>query len=164
MSNSSELNFYFSTNNTLSKTNDKLLKSVTIPALNTNALHNIKTKVNGWDIFTTPENSSNNGNYYLIIELDANNSNNEGSLGETNNILAISFSYNSSATASSKLRILLKEKHLQPYYINVYNFQGQKVMTNQVKNIEEENKATLSLPKGIYIIKSKNRDRKVFNN
>jgi len=50
----------------------------------------------------------------------------------------------------------------EPYSINFYNLSGVKIMTKEVHNIEEENKISLLRPKGVYIIKSKKGDRKVY--
>lgn len=48
------------------------------------------------------------------------------------------------------------------YNIEVFDLYGRKIFTKETKSKVEENNITLDLPKGIYIIKSKNGDRKVF--
>lgn len=67
-------------------------------------------------------------------------------------------------STSFRASILETENYqkLEPYKISFYNLSGLKVMTKEVYSIEEENATSLLLPKGIYIIKSKNGDRKVY--
>lgn len=75
---------------------------------------------------------------------------------------SIPYNYSSESSESRSLATNSQTIKQKPYIIDVYNFKGQKVLSREVKNVEEENKATLSLPKGIYIIKSKNGDRKIY--
>ncbi len=51
----------------------------------------------------------------------------------------------------------------KPYQIEIFNFYGQKVLTKTVISVSQENQVIGDLPKNMYIIKSKNGDRKVSN-
>ena len=53
---------------------------------------------------------------------------------------------------------------LEQYPIEVYDFMGRKVISKDVSNVMEETEAALSLPSGLYIIKSVKGDRKIFVN
>ncbi|MDO6491744.1 MAG: thrombospondin type 3 repeat-containing protein [Cellulophaga sp.] len=75
---------------------------------------------------------------------------------------SIPYSYSSESSKSRSLATNSQTIKQKPYIIDVYNFKGQKVLSKEVKNTEEENKATLFIPKGVYIIKSKNGDRKIY--
>jgi hypothetical protein len=171
-SSEAKVDFYWSVDQTLEKNNntDKLVRSVWIPSRNVNSSYGIQTQISGFDIFGEASlNASSNGNYYILIEVDVTNSNNEGTIGETNNFLAIPITFNSNITATSlkaSMIDLFPEETLETsiYSIEVYNFSGQKVLTKNVSNVEEENLVTQNLAKGIYIIKSKNGDRKIFVN
>ena len=79
---------------------------------------------------------------------------------ENNNVTVIPVTfYNPFAKVASAS--LEADPPIEPYLINVYNFEGQKVLTKKVNSIEEENKSLDSLKSGIYIIKSKDETRKV---
>ncbi|EWH14143.1 hypothetical protein KLA_05717 [Cellulophaga geojensis KL-A] len=161
ISNTSKLKFYLSKNNTLDE-DDLTLKSITLPVISVSGSYDISENIKGWDMFDNPDSSSNNGNYYIIIVLDTENTNNEGAIGEMNNILALPISYNSSATASSKLSNI-SDRNNRAYFIEVYNFSGQKILVKKVDNIEEENRVISSLKGGeIYIINSSNKSKKIY--
>lgn len=54
-------------------------------------------------------------------------------------------------------------KKEEPYQISIYSFSGQKVLSREVNNVEQENSIIQNLKKdGIYIVKSKNSTRKVY--
>lgn len=165
-STSSNVEFYLSVNNTLDS-NDNFIKSVSIPARNINSSYGVYTKINGWDLFSCTNCGTNNGNYYIIIKLDASNTNSEGSTGESNNILAIPITYTTNVTATSlKTKVSFTNNRIndKPYNINVFNFQGRKILSKKVYTIEDENSAVLNLSEGLYIIKSLKGDRKVYIN
>ncbi|MEH6680635.1 MAG: T9SS type A sorting domain-containing protein [Sediminicola sp.] len=76
--------------------------------------------------------------------------------------------YNYSSSTSKVLNPVLlttqlpTNTYLEPYSIKIFNFQGEQVLTKEVSSVEEENLTTSTLTKGIYIIKSKMGDRKVY--
>lgn len=167
ISTSARIDFYYSGNNTLNKTSDLLFKSINIPSLNIGSSHNIPTMaITGFDIFGSDAYSPvTNGNFFIIIDVDALNSNIEGFSGEQDNILVIPMSFNSSTTATSK-NTNTKER-LEKNQVNIvglidiYNFQGQKVLSKEVISKEEENKLIQSLGSGLYIVKSENKNYKI---
>ena len=59
---------------------------------------------------------------------------------ENNNITVIPVTFVNpfAKTVQSNVNV---EDSIQPYSINVYNFEGQKVLTKEVKSIEEENQS-----------------------
>ncbi len=75
---------------------------------------------------------------------------------------AVPYSYSSSTSLkSNSINFPLNIIKLS-YSVEVYNFSGQKILSKAVKSINEENKLIDNLPTGIYIIKSKEGDRKVY--
>jgi len=89
-------------------------------------------------------------------------------LSDSDNDMAFGIPFNySSITGKSIIPFFLKyDNPLESYMIDIYNFNGQKIHTKEVYSIEEENKVTGMLPNGLYIIKSEKGDRKVniYNN
>ena len=98
------------------------------------------------------------GNRNILISVDDSKTNTESN--ENNNVTAIPVTFYNpfGKIVQSKLQV---EEVTQPYLIDVYNFDGQKVLTKEVNSKEEENKSLDSLKSGIYMIKSKNETRKV---
>lgn len=164
-SNSTKVDFWLSTNTTLDN-NDKLLKSVNIPVRNSGSAYGVNTSINGWDLFDDHTWSGRNGNYFILANIDPSNTNNEGSTGEDNNLLAIPIRYNTNSTATSlrfNITSLESPSSSQPYIIHVFDINGQKILSRQVNDTHEENKHIQNLLKtGIYIIKSENSSRKVY--
>ncbi|PKV48325.1 putative secreted protein (Por secretion system target) [Aquimarina sp. MAR_2010_214] len=165
ISNGAKVDFYFSRNNTLEKNNDKRVKNISIPSRNPNSSYGIQTSITGWDLWGSGASSSaNNGNYYILVDIDATNTNSEGSNGESDNFLAIPITYNSSATASSRLlrnsffKVDLANK---PYEVSVFTIFGAQVTKKTVANKEGENTLAKNLPKGFYIIKNGTETYKV---
>lgn len=98
------------------------------------------------------------GNRNILISVDDSKTNTESN--ENNNVTAIPVTFYNpfGKIVQSKIEA---EEVTQPYLINVYNFEGQKVLTKEANSKDEENKSLDSLKSGIYIIKSKNETRKV---
>lgn len=97
-----------------------------------------------------------NNNWNILMVVDDSKTNSESN--ENNNITAIPVTfYNPNVASFTTIQLETKE----PYSINIYDIQGQKVLTKEVNSIEEENKSLDSLKNGIYIIKAKGETRKV---
>lgn len=158
MSSSTNLRFYLSSDATLDTSDIKYNGNPTsINAIKAGELFVMQ----GVTIFST--NFGNNGtilnnNWNILMVVDDAKTNTE--LNENNNVTAIPVTfYNPFAkTATATLET---EQPAEPYFINVYTFDGQKILTKQVNTKEEENKSLDSLKSGIYIIKSKDETRKV---
>ncbi|WP_438710893.1 thrombospondin type 3 repeat-containing protein [Aquimarina muelleri] len=154
-SNGAQVDFYFSRDNTLQKNSDKKVKRVSIPSRNPNSSYGIQTSITGWDLWESGANSTaNNGNFYILIDIDATNTNNEGTNGESNNLLAIPITYNSSSTATSRIGGLKETSSKKPYELSVFDIFGTQITKKRVADKEEENAFIQSLPKGFYIIKN----------
>ncbi|OXG04929.1 putative secreted protein (Por secretion system target) [Flavobacterium araucananum] len=155
MSSTTNLRFYVSSDATLDTSDIKYNGNpVSINAIKPEELFVLQ----GVTIFSTNFGnigSTLNGNWNILMVVDDAKTNTE--LNENNNITAIPVTfYNPFAkTAQDKL------ESQESYSINIYNFDGQKVLTKEVKTKEEENKSLDSLKSGIYIIKSKDETRKV---
>lgn len=110
----------------------------------------------------------NNGNSNILLVVDKKDVNdfNPNESNENNNVTVIPIRISSSNAANLKFDLsdLNNNNIRNPYSIEIYSFTGQKVLSKNVNNIEEENEATLQLPKGLYIIKSEKGDRKVYVN
>lgn len=98
------------------------------------------------------------GNRNILISVDDSKTNTESN--ENNNITPIPVTF-FNPFAKRVQPELNAEEITQPYFIDIYNIEGQKVRTKEVNSIEEENKSLDSLKSGFYIIKSKNKTRKV---
>lgn len=158
MSSSTNLRFYLSSDATLDTSDIKYNGNPT--SINTIKAGELFV-MQGVTIFST--NFGNNGtilnnNWNILMVVDDAKTNTE--LNENNNVTAIPVTfYNPFAkTATATLKT---EQPAEPYFINVYTFDGQKVLTKQVNSKEEENKSLDSLKSGIYVIKSKDETRKV---
>lgn len=99
-----------------------------------------------------------NGNWNILMVVDDAKTITESNENNNVTVIPVTF-YNPSAKVASAS--LEADPPIEPYLINVYNFEGQKVLTKKVNSIEEENKSLDSLKSGIYIIKSKDETRKV---
>ncbi|RZJ48660.1 MAG: T9SS type A sorting domain-containing protein [Flavobacterium sp.] len=99
-----------------------------------------------------------NNNWNILMSVDDSKTNTESN--ENNNVTAIPITfYNPNAiTTQTKPEV---NEFSEPYSIEVYNFEGQKVLTKEVKSKDDENKSIELLKRGLYIIKSKNETRKV---
>lgn len=156
ISSPTNVRFYLSSNTTLDTADLKSNGStISVNAINPGE-SSIRT---GTTIFSSDFSNSGatfNGNWNLLMVIDDAKTNTE--LNENNNVTAIPVTFYNpfGRIASSETT-----ESAEPYSINVYNFEGQKVLTKEVKSIEEENKSLESLKSGIYIIKSKNETRKV---
>ncbi|NMH89171.1 thrombospondin type 3 repeat-containing protein [Flavivirga algicola] len=107
-------------------------------------------------------NLSNNSIYRLFFDIDINDDIDE--TNESDNIKFTQFKYSSSTNKNhSKLNQPQPsfENVLKPYPIDIYNFQGRKVLSKEVSSKEEEGKLIQSLTSGLYVIKSKDKTYKV---
>ena len=98
----------------------------------------------------------------MVVDKAGLNDFNPNESDESNNVTAIPIRFSSSKSSSLKARLNLEAEEIDTYSIEIYNFQGQKVLTEKVTSVEEENAALGGLPKNLYIIKGKNGTRKVF--
>ncbi len=164
---STKISAYISNNSTLSN-DDALIANANLNVINTNGFG-----FSSLGIFRTNTAIQNyaNGNYFILLKVDDPNINTEGN--ENNNLKSIPITLKSEFDTSGQTPIGIMpideeifqtttQRNAPIYTIEIYNFQGQKVTTKEVKTVEDENNSTLTLPKGLYIIKSKNGDRKVF--
>lgn len=151
------LQFYLSTDGIIDTADLKsTASSVAISAINPGASITVSRTIfssNFGNIGTTFT-----GNRNILISVDDSKTNTESN--ENNNVTTIPVTFYNpfGKKVQSKLEV---EEATQPYLINVYNFEGQKVLTKEVYSKEEENKSLDSLKSGIYIIKSKDETRKV---
>ncbi|MFL1894722.1 hypothetical protein ACJRPK_03405 [Aquimarina sp. 2-A2] len=161
-SESTNVNFYFSEDNTLEKEYDRLLQEITIPEREPNISYGIDTKINGWDI---NENSLFNGDYFIIVDIDVDNKIDEGTAGENDNTLVIPITY-TTANISSRLPtrpVYANKEDLNtiPYFINIYDAAGVLKVREKIYSNKEEKIIINSLPPGFYIIKSKEQMYKI---
>ncbi|MCV2486631.1 T9SS type A sorting domain-containing protein [Flavobacterium sp. SH_e] len=98
------------------------------------------------------------GNRNILISVDDSKTNAESN--ENNNVTPIPVTFVNPFARTAQTSSDTQEVP-QPYSINVYNFDGQKVLTKEVNSKEEEDKSLDTLKTGIYIIKSKGETRKV---
>ncbi|MGB5821508.1 MAG: CARDB domain-containing protein [Saonia sp.] len=108
--------------------------------------------------------------YYMFIQVDQTNTNDESN--ESDNIKKFKFTYSASAgnpgdPGGGTCTICpqpIDEQIAQPYLIEIFNFSGQKILSQRVNDGTEEKQIISTLPRGdLYIVKSKNGDRKVSN-
>ncbi|MCC9072800.1 T9SS type A sorting domain-containing protein [Flavobacterium sp. F-65] len=98
------------------------------------------------------------GNWNILMVVDDSKIITESNENNNITIIPVTF-YNPFAKIATAT--LESEQPAAPYFINVYTFDGQKVLTKEVNSKGEENKSLDSLKSGIYIIKSKDETRKV---
>ncbi|WP_103863582.1 thrombospondin type 3 repeat-containing protein [Aquimarina sp. I32.4] len=161
VSNSARIDFYFSFDKKIGSS-DKLVERVTIPSRNPNSSYGIKTSINGWDF----NNNLANGDYFILVDIDANNTNDEGTEGEKDNLLAIPIRYQGSIGRNSSILFHSFEKGgniFQEFLLSVYNINGILITHKTVTTKEEETALIKSLPKGMYIIKNGDKIYKVNN-
>ncbi|AXP80948.1 hypothetical protein CJ739_1863 [Mariniflexile rhizosphaerae] len=153
-------------------TNASLLTEVNYGNISPNGSESHSIEISGSTIAGYANSS---GWAYIHIVVDKNNSVNEGSSGGENNNIYSSIpvvTYYTSRSGKSTInkkdsnltQEILEEKLIEPYSIDIYNFQGQKVLSREVASIEEENKLIQSLSSGLYIVKSKNKTYKISKN
>ncbi|MEW7277463.1 hypothetical protein ABW636_02575 [Aquimarina sp. 2201CG1-2-11] len=150
-SNSSKVKIYFSKDNELTlqgDNKDKLVKEVSIPSRNPNSSFGFKTDINGWSF--NNNNGLGTGNYFILIVVDATNTNNEGTSGEADNILRIGIYYEEDSPSSNS--------HINgPYEVQVFNLSGIFLIKKTVNSKEEENIFLNNMPipgYGPYIVKN----------
>ena len=118
------------------------------------------------------------GTYYLWFEVDPTNRVDESNETSIDNLLRVDFIYKSksgkilnpigdcpdclSYPLARENQDGLFEENNTPYLIEVFDFYGRKITSGNVISVEEENQIINKLPKQLYIIKSKNGDRKVY--
>jgi len=171
-SNSAKVDFYYSSDKILTKTGsnaDIKLETFTVSRLNINDSYGISTNISGTDIFGYDANSpSTNGNFYILIDIDATNTNYEGDTGgEDDNFLAIPLTFNSSSTASSKS--IQKGKFSNELndlddseLFEVYDFNGVLLIKTKVDSSEQEDEILDKLSSGYYVIKKETGTRKIY--
>jgi len=98
------------------------------------------------------------GNRNILISVDDSKTNAEAN--ENNNVTPIPVTFVNPFARTAQANSDTEEV-TQSYTINVYNFDGQKVLTKEVNSKEQEDRSLDNLKTGIYIIKSKGETRKV---
>lgn len=149
------LQFYLSTDGILDAADIKsTASSVSIAAINPGSSITVSKSIFSSDFGGLTV----TGNRNILMSVDDSKTNTESN--ENNNITVIPVTFVNPFAKTIQSNVDVQDS-IQPYSINVYNFEGQKVLTKEVKSIEEENRSLDSLKSGIYIIKSKNDTRKV---
>jgi len=157
-SSNSNIQYYVSSNSTLS-TND--FKS-TSPATSLGSINSGQNLIKSKSLFISDFGSSGRftGNWYILMVVDDSKSNDKSD--ETINVTAIPVTFTDpfSSLKINTSSLILDNDNEELYQIEIYNFSGQKVFSKKVNSIEEENELLNNLFEGMYIIKSKNSDRK----
>lgn len=149
------LQFYLSTDGILDAADIKsTASSVSIAAINPGSSITVSKSIFSSDFGGLTV----TGNRNILMSVDDSKTNTESNENNNITVIPVTFVNPFAKTVQSNVNV---EDSIQPYSINVYNFEGQKVLTKEVKSIEEENRSLDSLKSGIYIIKSKNETRKV---
>ncbi|MGN7810217.1 CARDB domain-containing protein [Flavobacterium sp. 22076] len=149
------LQFYLSTDGILDAADIKsTASSVSIAAINPGSSITVSKSIFSSDFGSLTV----TGNRNILMSVDDSKTNTESNENNNITVIPVTFVNPFAKTVQSNVNV---EDSIQPYSINVYNFEGQKVLTKEVKSIEEENRSLDSLKSGIYIIKSKNETRKV---
>lgn len=161
-----------------SKRTGEQLDDASLKALSSGASLTITKQLFITDFNTIGATNLTNGKqYYLFFILDEEPNLNIES-NELDNIKSFKFTYSSSTgkilnpigdcpdcigypQARVNPDVLLEENNT-PYPIEVFDFYGRKITSGNVISVEEENQIISKLPKQLYIIKSKNGDRKVY--
>ncbi|GEM_PF-2528682 len=149
------LQFYLSTDGILDAADIKsTASSVSIAAINPGSSITVSKSIFSSDFGGLTV----TGNRNILMSVDDSKTNTESNENNNITVIPVTFVNPFAKTVQSNVDV---QDSIQPYSINVYNFEGQKVLTKEVKSIEEENQSLDSLKSGIYIIKSKNETRKV---
>jgi hypothetical protein len=149
------LQFYLSTDGILDAADIKsTASSVSIAAINPGSSITVSKSIFSSDFGGLTV----TGNRNILMSVDDSKTNTESNENNNITVIPVTFVNPFAKTVQSNVNV---QDSIQPYSINVYNFEGQKVLTKEVKSIEEENQSLDSLKSGIYIIKSKNETRKV---
>nr|WP_256527401.1 CARDB domain-containing protein [Flavobacterium sp. HSC-32F16] len=161
-SSKTNLRFYLSSNTTLDTADQKSSgNTITINTINAGESYVMP----GGSIFSTDFGNIGatfTGNWNILMVVDDSKTITESNENNNVTVIPVTFYNPFAKIAPDTLQSNLDfEDTVQPYSINVYNFEGQKVLTKEVNSKEEENKSLGSLKSGIYIIKSKNETRKV---
>mgnify|MGYP003673152785 FL=1 len=164
-SNSTNIQYYVSLNTTLDTSDFKSNGSST----DINSINSGGYSIVSQSLFATNFGTSGyfNGNWYILMVVDDSKTNTESN--ENNNVTAIPVTFinpfgKSASIKTQNVSLTTKveaEEFIDSYSIDIYNFQGQKVLSKEVTSKEEENKLTQFLSSGLYIIKSKDRTYKV---
>lgn len=108
------------------------------------------------------------GNYYLVIVIDSENALGNSEVNKNNNTYYLPVTYTGTLPAKMAMTKvkditpeILEDNSTELYSIKIYNFQGQKVLYQDVSTKEEENELIKSLKSGLYIIKSKDKTYKL---
>lgn len=161
---SSKLKVYLSENSSIDG-NDYIFEDTTVSPINQNS-----TRTKTFTLFANdlenlnvdPSETSANGTYYIIINLDADNDLDEGT-NENNNTYYIPIQYNSDSSITTE--ISKNESFLSNYsgtnekfIINIYNFLGQKIKSQEVNS---EDEILNDLVPGTYILHYNNNSKKI---
>jgi hypothetical protein len=163
-STNSQIAFYISKDDNTLDSNDKYLGTKLFNSLAVNEIQS------GTFVSNVPNNTI-TGSYYVIMKIIMYAGGSESNLNNNISSSEIFFvTENSSKFSTNKGTIIssqpkpLNEVFITYYSIDIYNFQGQKVISKEVASIEEENKLIQSLSSGLYIVKSKNKTYKISKN
>ena len=159
------IRFYGSIDNVYQSGSDNLIKSINIPSRDKNSSYGINTTITGQDFWGCIS-CDINGNYNILIRIDTDNNNDEGTNGESNNFLAIPIYYSKSATATSLKASIAGAKNVlenqDRYRVEVYDLSGREVLSKDANSRDDENIILDALPNGFYIMKTKDGNRKVY--
>jgi hypothetical protein len=154
------IQYYLSSNSTLETTDLKADgNGTTINTISPGGTLFVSRAIRLSDFTTKPNDYLGNWNILMVVDNDKKNT----ELNENNNITVIPVTFfKPPGTSKLEMKKLEVEELTNHYSINVYNFQGQKVLTKEVNNKEEENKLLESLQSGFYIVKSNDKTNKIY--
>lgn len=161
-SSQSNVQYYLSTNNTLGNTDIKFGPITNFNSISPGSHRDVNAVFDYGTISGIMGGTT--GNRFILMVVDEDNFN-PNELNENNNVTPIPIRVSNSSSSSLTFRLpsLSDIEETKGYQFSIYNFSGQKILTREVNNIQEENTIIEDLQKdGIYIIKSKNSTRKVY--
>lgn len=161
-SSQSNVQYYLSTNNTLGNTDIKFGPITNFNSISPGSHRDVNAVFDYGTISGIMGGTT--GNRFILMVVDEDNFN-PNELNENNNVTPIPIRVSNSSSSSLTFRLpsLSDIEETKGYQFSIYNFSGQKILTREAYNIQEENTIIEDLQKdGIYIIKSKNSTRKVY--
>ena len=141
---------YLSSDKTLSS-NDKLIKTFYLGAINVNGFGTASGAIFRDDIDAT------SGSWYILLKVD--DANLVAESNENNNVSSIGVTLTS--VFGKPVNSLVQSVTNQPYMVDIFDLTGNKILSRKVNSVIEENEIIGTLPKNIYLVKSRNADRKV---
>jgi hypothetical protein len=118
--------------------------------------------VSGGSIFTSDFGNGGTtftNNWNILMVVDDSKTNTESNENNNITVIPVTFYNPFGKIASAKTEA---DESTESYSVTVYNFQGQKVLTTEIRNKEEENSVLESFKNDLYIIKSNGETRKIY--